>query len=78
VIDSRRNSDADLRNVVAVTALGTAHESVGDDKERLVRVYVAKHPGLAGFIGAPRMAICAVKVEDYVIARFSGVTRMQP
>ena len=78
VIDSRSNSDVDLRTAVAVTALGPAHEAVGDEKKRLAQMYLAKHPGLAGFIGAPRMAICAVRVEDYIVARFSGVTRMQP
>ena len=76
VIDSRSNSDSDLRNAVAVTALGRAHEAAGDERERLSRVYVAKHPGLAGFIGSPGMAVCAVEVEDYVIARFDEVTKL--
>jgi nitroimidazol reductase NimA-like FMN-containing flavoprotein (pyridoxamine 5'-phosphate oxidase superfamily) len=76
VIDSRSNSDSDLKNAVAVTALGPAHEAAGDEKERLARVYVAKHPGLAGFIGSPDMAVCVVEVEDYVIARFDEVTKL--
>jgi nitroimidazol reductase NimA-like FMN-containing flavoprotein (pyridoxamine 5'-phosphate oxidase superfamily) len=78
VIDSRSNSDSDLRNTVAVTALGPAHEAVGSERERLASIYLIKHPGLAGFIGSPKMAICVVTVEDYVIARFSGVTSIQP
>lgn len=78
VIDSRSNSDADLKDAVAVTALGRAHETAGDERERLAGIYLAKHPALAEFIGSPRMAVCAVAVEDYVIARVSGVTRMQP
>ena len=78
VIDSRSNSDSDLRDAVAVTALGPAHEAAGDERERLARVYLAKHPGLAEFIGSPDMAVCAVVVEDYVIARFNQVTRLQP
>jgi len=76
VIDSRSNSDSELRNAVAVTALGSAHEAVGDERERLAGVYLAKHPGLAGFIGSPQMAVCAVEVEDYVIARFDEVTKL--
>lgn len=78
VIDSRSNSDADLKNAIAVTALGLARETAGAERERLVQVYLAKHPGLAGFIGSPEVAICAVAVGEYVIARFSGVTSMQP
>jgi nitroimidazol reductase NimA-like FMN-containing flavoprotein (pyridoxamine 5'-phosphate oxidase superfamily) len=76
VIDSRSNSDSDFRNAVAVTALGLAHEAAGDERERLSRVYVAKHPGLAGFIGSPGIAVCAVEVEDYVIGRFDEVTKL--
>jgi hypothetical protein len=78
VIDSRSNSDSDLRDAVAVTALGPAHEAAGDERERLARVYLAKHPGLAEFIGSREMAVCAVAVEDYVIARFREVTVLRP
>jgi nitroimidazol reductase NimA-like FMN-containing flavoprotein (pyridoxamine 5'-phosphate oxidase superfamily) len=76
VIDSRSNSDSELRNAVAVTALGPAHEAVGGEREHLASIYLAKHPGLAGFIGSPEMAVCAVAVEDYVIARFDEVTKL--
>ena len=78
VIDSRCNSEADINSAVAVTALGPAHEAAGDERERLARVYLAKHPGLAEFIGSPDMAVCAVAVEDYVIARFREVMVLRP
>jgi nitroimidazol reductase NimA-like FMN-containing flavoprotein (pyridoxamine 5'-phosphate oxidase superfamily) len=77
VIDSRSNSNTDLKDAVAVTALGLAHESSGDERDRLTRLYLAKHPSLAEFIGSPEMALCAVAVEDYVIARFTGVTKLK-
>jgi nitroimidazol reductase NimA-like FMN-containing flavoprotein (pyridoxamine 5'-phosphate oxidase superfamily) len=77
VVDSRSNSDSDLRNAVAITALGPAHEAAGNERERLAELYLAKHPGLVQFIGSPEMAVCAVEVEDYVIATFSGVTKLK-
>jgi nitroimidazol reductase NimA-like FMN-containing flavoprotein (pyridoxamine 5'-phosphate oxidase superfamily) len=77
VIDSRCNSGADLNNAVAVTALGPVHEAAGGERERLAQLYVAKHPTLAEFIGSPGMAVCTVAVEDYVIAGFSGVTKLK-
>jgi nitroimidazol reductase NimA-like FMN-containing flavoprotein (pyridoxamine 5'-phosphate oxidase superfamily) len=77
VIDSRSNSKSDLKNAVAVTAVGLAHEATGDERERLAGVYLAKHPGLAEFIGSPGIAVCAVEVEDYVIAKFTGVTKLK-
>lgn len=78
VIDSRSNSEADLKNAVAVTALGPAREAAGRDRERLAGIYVAKHPTLAEFIGSPDTAVCAVAVEEYVVARFSEVASVRP
>jgi hypothetical protein len=77
VIDSRSNNDLDFSNAVAITALGPAHEAAGGERERLAGVYLAKHPSLAGFIGSPETAVCSVEVEDYIVARFSEVTRLQ-
>jgi nitroimidazol reductase NimA-like FMN-containing flavoprotein (pyridoxamine 5'-phosphate oxidase superfamily) len=78
VVDSRSNSDTDLKDAVAITALGPAHEAAGDERERLTRVYLAKHPSLAEFIGSPQMAICSVQVEDFVVAGFNEVARLRP
>ena len=76
VIDSRSNSDTDLRNALAITALGSVHEAAGSERERLAEVYLAKHSSLAGFLGSQKTAVCAVEVEDYVIARFDEVTKL--
>ncbi len=76
VIDSRSNDDSDFRNALAITALGQAHEATSGERESLVGVYLAKHPSLVGFVGSPEVAICTVAVEDYVVARFSRVTRL--
>jgi nitroimidazol reductase NimA-like FMN-containing flavoprotein (pyridoxamine 5'-phosphate oxidase superfamily) len=78
VIDSRSNSESDLKNAVAITAVGPAHEATGHERERLARVYLAKHPNLAEFIGSPEVAICTVVVEEYVVAKFREVTRLRP
>ena len=77
VIDSRSNNDSDLTNAVAITALGSVHEAKGDQRERLAGVYLAKQPGLAGFISSPQTAVCAVEVEEYVIASFDEVAKLQ-
>ncbi len=78
VIDSRSNSDTDLKDAVAVTALGLAQETAGVERERLASVYLAKHPGLAEFIHSADTAVCAVEVEDYIVAGFREVTRLRP
>lgn len=78
VIDSRSNDEADLRDAVAITALGPAREVEGAERKRLAGVYLARHPLLAEFIGWPDTALCAVKVEEYFVARFSEVDRLLP
>lgn len=78
VIDSRSNTDTDLKDAVAVTALGLAQETAGVERERLASVYLAKHPGLAEFIRSADTAVCAVEVEDYIVAGFREVTRLRP
>lgn len=76
VIDSRSNNNADLGEAVAITALGPAHEVAGGERERLVGVYLAKHPGLAEFVGSRGTAVCVVAIEDYVVAGFSSVSKL--
>ena len=76
VIDSRSNNDSDLTKAVAITALGSVHEAKGDQRERLAGVYLAKHSSLAEFLGSQKTAVCAVEVEDYVVARFDEVTKL--
>ena len=77
VIDSRSNNDLDFSNAVAITALGTAHEAAGGEREHLAGVYLAKHPSLVGFIGSPEVAVCSVEVAEYFVSGFSDVTRLQ-
>ena len=44
LVDSRRNQVSDFQTAVAVTAVGTAEEITGNEREVMVKVYVNKHP----------------------------------
>ncbi len=77
LIDSRSNSDTDFRDAVAVTAVGSAREASGGERDSLAKIYLAKHPYLAEFVESPGMAVCLADIEDYVIARFTEVTRLR-
>ena len=56
-----------LVTATAVTALGRAAEVAGDERDRLQRLLLDRHPGLAGFIQAPDTALVAVRVERYLL-----------
>jgi len=74
LIDSRSNRDSDLHQAIAVTATGTVDELQGPERDRLVDLYLAKHPSLDEFVNSPSNALLRLKVETYVmVSRFQNV-----
>jgi nitroimidazol reductase NimA-like FMN-containing flavoprotein (pyridoxamine 5'-phosphate oxidase superfamily) len=81
LIDNRRNQISDFENAAAVTAIGKAEEAGGEHRDRLLQVYVSKHPYLKGFATSPTCALIKVTVEKYdIVTRFQHVVelRMKP
>jgi heme iron utilization protein len=79
LIDSRSNRDADLQQAIAVTATGIVDEIQGPDRDRLVGLYLAKHPSLDEFVNSPANAFLRLKVESYVmVRRFQNVITLRP
>lgn len=67
LIDNRANTSTDLTGALAVTVLGTARESVGEERARLRAFLLLRHPGLADFVGAADTVVVAVTVERYLL-----------
>ena len=65
--DDRMNRGSDLKDAVAVTAVGEAREIGGPERASAVPAYLSKHPDLKGFIEDPRCALMKVSVSKYVI-----------
>ena len=78
LVDSRSNRDSDFRDALAVTATGRAEEVKGDERDRLLGVYLAKHPRLGDFAGSLDSALVRVVVEDYVVSSFQNVATLRP
>ena len=78
LIDNRSNNDADLRNAVAVTAVGAAEEVKDNQKEPLLQFYLVKHHSLGKFVHSPESALFRIKVKKYFIARkFQELTELK-
>jgi nitroimidazol reductase NimA-like FMN-containing flavoprotein (pyridoxamine 5'-phosphate oxidase superfamily) len=78
VIDSRSNDEADFHNAMAVTATGRARDVEGQERDRLLSVYVAKHPGLRDFVTSPTCALVKVVIETYsTVTRFQNVVELR-
>ena len=64
---------------MAVTALGAAKEVGATEKNRLLRIYLAKHPHLEKFVGSPECALIKVRVERYfVVSNFQEMREVVP
>jgi len=74
VFDNRSNRVADFRKAVAATALGRAKEIKGRDRQKIAKMYLAKHPHLKEFISSPTCALVKIRVEVYYLVwRFQNV-----
>ena len=69
MINNSTNSDSDFHEAMSVTAVGTAHEVTGSEKERVLSQYLAKHPYLEDFARAKTCALVGVGVENYFMVR---------
>jgi heme iron utilization protein len=77
LVDNRSNQDSDIHQAMAATAVGKAAEIVHAERERVLRLYLAKHPHLEEFAGSPSCALVRVKVETYyVVSRFQKVMEL--
>lgn len=77
MIDDRSNHSTDIENATAVTALGEAEEVGGAERERLLEIYLAKHPHLAAFARSESCALIRMWVVSYkVVSRFQDVREL--
>lgn len=78
LIDNRSNEEADFHDATAVTATGRAGEVPAEERGRLLKLYLGKHPGLEEFLRSPECALVEVRVSSYtVVSRFQQVTTLE-
>ena len=79
LVDNRSNEVADIREAMAVTAIGTASEVSESLRDRLDRFYLEKQPHMKEFLSSPSTALIMVDVESYIlVSRFQNVTILNP
>ena len=78
LVDNRQNDPADFTEAAALTALGTAWELQGVERQQFLTVYLEKHPYLEAFAASPTCALFRVRVDKYiVVTRFQEVREIQ-
>ena len=78
LVDSRSNQDSDFLKAVAVTASGIAKEVKGDERDRMLGIYLAKHPNLSDFANSPENALVKVSIKNYEISTFDSTSVLRP
>lgn len=78
LVDNRSNSEEDLHETEAVTAVGTACVLSGLEFERASRIHLRKHPYLEDFVSSPTSALLAIEVDAYfLVRRFQNVIALR-
>lgn len=77
LIDNRTCQLSDHFEGVAVTAIGRATEAPAAERDRLLALYLARHPNLAEFVASPACALMTLRVEHYyIVSRFQDVLEL--
>jgi hypothetical protein len=77
LVDSRSADDLDFHKAVAATAVGTARELEGDERDEQLVTFLARHPHLKPFASSPTSALVELAVETYyIVRRFQNVTEL--
>ena len=69
LVNSSLNVDSDFHEAVSVTALGTAKEIYGSQKDEILSLYLSKHPYLESFATSPTCALVGVAITRYVMVK---------
>ena len=78
LIDNRRNVESDFHEACAVTVLGEVEEVEGEERDQAERLYLEKHPALAGFVQSPSCSLLRVHVSVYYfVTRFQNVVELR-
>jgi uncharacterized pyridoxamine 5'-phosphate oxidase family protein len=78
LIDNRTNRNTDFDEAIAVTLVGRAKEVLGENTVSYKEYYLNKHPNLNDFFSKTEKAIFEVIIDDYIIASFNKVIKLQP
>ncbi len=69
LINSSSNMESDFHKAVSVTAMGTAGEINGPEKDQILVQFLAKHPYLESFATSPTCALVGIAVTQYVLVK---------
>jgi nitroimidazol reductase NimA-like FMN-containing flavoprotein (pyridoxamine 5'-phosphate oxidase superfamily) len=69
MVNSSTNQTSDFHRAISVTAVGSAEEVEGSEKEPILNRYLVKHPHLEDFVCSPTCALVRISVKAYYLVK---------
>jgi heme iron utilization protein len=69
MVNSSTNQASDFHRAISVTAVGSAEEVEGSEKEPILNRYLAKHHHLEDFVRSPTCALVRISVKTYYLVK---------
>jgi nitroimidazol reductase NimA-like FMN-containing flavoprotein (pyridoxamine 5'-phosphate oxidase superfamily) len=77
LINSSTNEESDFHKAISITATGTAEEIRELEREKILKLYLSKHPYLEEFALSPSCALIQVSTQSfYMVQNFQNVMEL--
>ena len=77
LINSSTNEESDFHKAISITVTGTAEEIRELEREKILKLYLSKHPYLEDFAHSPSCALIQVSTQSfYMVQNFQNVMEL--
>ena len=77
LINSSANLESDFHEAISITVTGTAVEISDSEREKVLKLYLSKHPYLEDFAYSPSCALIKVATQSfYMVQNFQNVMEL--
>lgn len=77
LINSSTNEESDFHEAISITVTGTAEEIRELEREKILKLYLSKHPYLEDFAHSPSCALIQVATQSfYMVQNFQNVMEL--
>ena len=77
LVNSSTNQESDFHDAISITVTGTAEEIGGLEREKILTLYLSKHPYLEDFARSPSCALIQVVTQSfYMVQNFQNVMEL--
>ncbi|WP_372714298.1 pyridoxamine 5'-phosphate oxidase family protein [Ilyobacter sp.] len=78
MIENSENQKVDITQAVGITITGKSRDSSGEEKEKLLKTFISKHPQMEEFAISKGCSVVSVDINRYdVVERFQNVSVLE-